>query len=990
MPDFSQVGVAGLPPAAAWPLALGLAALSWWALYRAFHSMTMAEESSLLVGTAEASESSAGIATLSLPLDPSDDATEDAPLLHPQLAADLDAALPEHEHTDDWERCEALEKELAEIASVDSLEIGVTRCTGILRERWGISGAAIWAYREPPAASPGESEGAPVRVTHQSGLLRIEPGEKLDPARAFAPWMDALRGGELVCIPEVSAEPDRAESFADAAGSIAIFPLGEGALRGGMAVAWPEALAIGPRRARLVKRAGRTIDAVLERVRRSESLTALGAQVRVLLDVGGILAREKDLAGALQALVQALRDRLGYPVCSILLVDEEKTDLHVACMTGYGDDVSQLRLPLDGASITATAARERRIVDVSDVSTWQGYVSGAPDVRSEIACPLVFEGRLLGVLDVESPRLAAFDARDRRTLEAVAWQAALALGHYRLLSQLGDRARRLELVDGMARAISSTLDAKSLFQIVVDQVRAAAGAERATLVQIIGEGEEARVAAVSSVRPVAGLEAGDAVSLEGFPREQLAGPKALYVPDLEAQEDSVHSRLRGSGFRSLVRVPIYIDGKLAGLFTASCERAGAFSPAQIEILEAVAPHVSAALRNARLFEQVERSYQELSNAQGHLVQAEQLRVLGEMASGVAHNFNNVLGAILGRAQLVRARTGDPSIARELGVIEQAAMDGAATVRRLQEFTRLRTDHAFVPVDVSQVGRDALALTRTWWKDRAEERGVSYGILTDLAEGVWVEGQDHELREVAVNILLNAIEAMPNGGTLYVASRVIDGRAVLEITDSGVGMSDEVQMRIFHPFYSTKGPGGTGLGLSIAYGIMQRHQVKIDVTSRRGAGTTVRISLPASSRGPDASHPTPSIEPAKHDATILLVEDEPAVLSLLTDLLEGATYKVVIARTGREAVEKLIETSFDAVITDLGMPEMSGWELARHCRDLYPDLPVMLCTGWGVELAEGLVTETGVRAVIANPFSVVEVLSTVNRVLEDSPPARRAA
>lgn len=990
MPDFSLAGVAGLPPSAAWPLALGLTALSWWAFYRAFHSMTMAEETSLQEEAAAASRSSAGTRTLSLPFDSSEDSGEDGTIRHPELAPDLDAALPESERLDDEEGFEALEKELAEIATVDSLDIAVTRCAGILRERWGVSGAAIWAYREPPAPSAGDCEGLPVRVAHQSGLLRLDAEEKLDPAKAFGPWMDALAAGELVCIPDVSAEPDLAESLGEAAASIALFPLGEGALRGAMAVAWPEALTIGPRRARYVKRAGRSIDAVLERVRRTESLAALNAQVRVLLDVGSILAREKDLAGALQALVQALRDRLGYPVCSILLVDEEKKDLHVACMTGYGDDVTQLRLPLDGPSITGTAAREQRIVDVPDVASWQGYVAGAPDIRSEIACPLVFEGRMLGVLDVESPRLSAFDARDRRTLEAVAWQAALAIGHYRLLSQLGDRARRLELVDGMARAISSTLDARSLFQIVVDQVRAAAGAERATLIQILPEGEEARVAAVSSVRPVAGLEAGDAVSLEGFPREQLAGPKALYVPDLEAEEDSVRSRLRGSGFRSLVRVPIYIDGKLAGLFTASCERAAAFSPSQIEILEAVAPHVSAALRNARLFEQVERSYQELSNAQGHLVQAEQLRVLGEMASGVAHNFNNVLGAILGRAQLVRARTGDPSIARELGVIEQAAMDGAATVRRLQEFTRLRTDHEFVPVDVSQVGRDALALTRTWWKDRAEERGVSYGILTDLAEGVWVEGQDHELREVAVNIILNAIEAMPNGGSLYLASRVAEGRAVLEVTDSGVGMSDEVQKRIFHPFYSTKGPGGTGLGLSIAYGIMQRHQGKIDVTSRRGAGTTVRISLPASSRGPDAAKPMPNIEPAKHDATILLVEDEPAVLSLLTDLLEGATYKVIIARTGREAVEKLIESSFDAVITDLGMPEMSGWELARHCRDLYPDLPVVLCTGWGVELDEGLVTETGVRAVIAKPFSVVEVLSTINRVLEESPPARRAA
>jgi signal transduction histidine kinase/ActR/RegA family two-component response regulator len=973
-----------------WLAALGLTALVWWVLYRVFHAMTVADEAFSAEADASAdstagtspSAASSAVPSAAPVLD-----LDGEPITHPHLALDPDPA-----SDSEWDRFETLEEELAEISSADSLEIGVTRCTGLLREKWGAAGAAIWTARDAERA-----------VAHETGLLGSGNGKASgesahgtpdSPAtsmsQVFEPWMSALKAGELVCIADVSAEPDLAGKIADGIGSLAISPLGEDGLRGGMAVGWPRTLAIGPRKARWVKSAARSVDAAIERIRRGESLAAVNAQVRVLLDVGGILAREKDLAGALQALGQTLRHRLGYPVCAILLVDEEKKDLHVASMTGYGDDVYALRLPLDGPSIAATAARERRTVDVPDVSTWNGYVPGASDVRCEIACPLVFEGQLVGVLDVESPRPSAFDERDRRTLEAVAWQAALALGHFRLLAQLGERARRLELVDAMARAISSTLDARSLFQIVVDQVRAAAGAERATLVQIGAEGEEARVAAVSSVRPVAGLEAGDAISLEAFPPEQLAGPRALYVPDLESEDDAVHSRLRGSGFRSLVRVPIYIDGKLAGLFTASCEQAGAFSPAQIEILEAVAPHVSAALRNARLFEQVERSFQELSNAQGHLVQAEQLRVLGEMASGVAHNFNNVLGAILGRAQMVRARTGDPLIARELGVIEQAAMDGAATVRRLQEFTRLRTDHEFVPVDLSQVARDALALTRTWWKDRAEERGVSYGILTDFAEGVWVEGQDHELREVAVNILLNAVEAMANGGSLYLASRVTDGQAILEVTDSGVGMSDEVQKRIFHPFYSTKGPGGTGLGLSIAYGIMQRHQGKIDVTSRRGAGSTVRISLPASSSGPDLAKLTPTIEPAKFDASILLVEDEPAVLSLLTDLLEGATYKVVIARTGREAVEKLIEGWFHLVITDLGMPEMSGWELARHCRDLYPELPVILCTGWGVELDEGLVEDTGVRAVIAKPFSVVEVLSTVSRILEESPPVRRAA
>src|SRR5262249_7809285 len=139
LPDFSLAGVPGLTPAAAWPLALGLAALSWWALYRAFHSMTMAEEPSLQEEAAAAAESSAGIATLPL-RSPEDDSGETAPELHPQLAADLDGALAEQDHLDDEESFEALEKELAGIASIDSLENALTRLTAILRERWGVSG----------------------------------------------------------------------------------------------------------------------------------------------------------------------------------------------------------------------------------------------------------------------------------------------------------------------------------------------------------------------------------------------------------------------------------------------------------------------------------------------------------------------------------------------------------------------------------------------------------------------------------------------------------------------------------------------------------------------------------------------------------------------------------------------------------------------------------------------------------------------------------
>jgi signal transduction histidine kinase/CheY-like chemotaxis protein len=495
------------------------------------------------------------------------------------------------------------------------------------------------------------------------------------------------------------------------------------------------------------------------------------------------------------------------------------------------------------------------------------------------------------------------------------------------------------------------------------------------------------VVAVSSARPVEGSKVGESLSLSELSEDERVARGVVYIPDVDA-ENAPQSCLRGSGFRSVVRVPIHIDGKPVGVFTTSSLRANAFTRAHVATLEAVAPHVSAALRNARLYEQVERSYQRLNEAHVQLVQSEQLRVLGEMASGVAHNFNNVLGAILGRAQLVRARLDDPRLAQEIAVIEQAATDGAATVRRLQEFTRLRTDHEFTGVDLSQVARDALALTQPWWKDRAEGAGVTYGITTELADAAYVDGQAHELREVVMNVLINAVEAMPSGGTLTVRTQAAAARVTLEVADTGVGMSEEVRSRIFHPFYSTKGPRGTGLGLSIAYGIVRRHGGDLEVESRPGRGTTVRLVLPASSARPapaPAAAPLLTLAPLR--AQILVVEDEPAIASLLEDLLTDSGYGVVVARSGREAVERLIEASIQAVLTDLGMPEMSGWELARHCRDLYPDLPVVLVTGWGVELDEELVAETAVRGVISKPFAVGDVLDMMARVLEGAAPAR---
>ena len=247
--------------------------------------------------------------------------------------------------------------------------------------------------------------------------------------------------------------------------------------------------------------------------------------------------------------------------------------------------------------------------------------------------------------------------------------------------------------------------------------------------------------------------------------------------------------------------------------------------------------------------------------EGRLIRSEKLRALGEMAAGVAHDFNNVLGAILGRAQLIKlglGREGDgidamphETLQRELGVIEQAALDGAHTIKKIQEFTRARGDEClFVPLNMNEIVEGTIELMKTKIKDEADERGISIKVETINNEISSVVGNPTELREVLVNLMMNSIDAMPEGGTITFKTGMEDGHISIEVVDDGIGMPESIRKRIFDPFFTTKGVQRSGLGLSISYGIIHRHHGEIQVESREGMGTTFRIELPISKKEKD--------------------------------------------------------------------------------------------------------------------------------------------
>ena len=243
-------------------------------------------------------------------------------------------------------------------------------------------------------------------------------------------------------------------------------------------------------------------------------------------------------------------------------------------------------------------------------------------------------------------------------------------------------------------------------------------------------------------------------------------------------------------------------------------------------------------------DRLHHTYSDLHMARSRLVKTERLNALGEMATGIAHDFNNILSAILGRTQLLRQRTKDMNLLRNLEVIERAANDGAATIRRIQEFSGSNiSDSAYHLVDMAQVIQDSIQMTRTRWKDKAELEGIQYSVRTNFQGSLTVLGSATELREVVTNLILNSLDAMVEGGALTFQGQRIDENVVIMVADSGIGMDEEVLKRIFDPFFSTKRKGGSGLGLSVTYGIIMRHNGRIECSSEKGHGSVFRIQLP---------------------------------------------------------------------------------------------------------------------------------------------------
>jgi signal transduction histidine kinase/CheY-like chemotaxis protein len=464
------------------------------------------------------------------------------------------------------------------------------------------------------------------------------------------------------------------------------------------------------------------------------------------------------------------------------------------------------------------------------------------------------------------------------------------------------------------------------------------------------------------------------VAVDGNGLSRCVRGELVCDPDVSQLQFPFPQRLSRAGLRAMVAAPLLVESKVFGVLVAARREPGSFSSGDCEFLKQLSEHVALAAHQAQLYGALQTAYEELRQTQQAAMQQERLRALGQMSSGIAHDINNAMSpAALYADSLLEKETAISAAGREkLETILRAIHDVAATVARMREFYRPRESQMeLAAVQLNLLVEQVLHLTRVRWSDMPQQRGITIEDRLDLQPDLPpVMGVESEIREALTNLVFNAVDAMPEGGTLTLRTRRSDGdRVIAEVIDTGVGMDDDARRRCLEPFYTTKGEQGTGLGLAMVYGVLQRHGASIEIISAPGKGTTMRLSFPVATVSTGTTQPQAPAVPTA--LKVLVVDDDPVLLRSLREALEGDGHRVTIANGGQEGIDLFRMSAergapFAAVLTDLGMPYVDGRQVAAAVKAASAGTPVIMLTGWGQRLVADGDIPPNVDLVLSKP------------------------
>jgi PAS domain S-box-containing protein len=560
-------------------------------------------------------------------------------------------------------------------------------------------------------------------------------------------------------------------------------------------------------------------------------------------------------------------------------------------------------------------------------------------------------------------------------------------------NRLNQQMARLDLLRQATHAIGERLDLTSIMQVViaclednlpVDFVCCCRHDANAQVLTVTNIGQRS-----AALAKIVALDLDASIPTDADCMTRCVSGQLVHESDVAELPFAFPKRLASAGLRSFVLVPIVVDGAVVFVLIVAQLQPGSFSSMDCEFFKHLGEQLALAVHQAQLYADLQGAYDEQNRNQQAMMQLERLRVLGQMASGIAHDINNAISpAMLYTEWILLQSTGlDPEARQQLATVKRAIEDVAHTVARLGEFYRRDDDSAnMVAIDLNVKIQHVIELTQARWSDLPQQRGAVITVRKELQPDLpSIKAVASEVREALINFVFNAVDAMPEGGTLTVRTRTTEDRVVVEVSDTGIGMSREVRQRCLEPFFTTKGERGTGIGLAMVHGIAQRHGADILIESEVGRGTTMGLAFPYG-KAPATWTPVTSV-PVPMRLKILVVDDDPRLINTLVDILKRDHHEVMQAEGGQAGIDTFLaartsEKPFDVVITDLGMPHVDGRMVASAIKKAAAKTPVIMLTGWGQRLVTGG-TAPQVDRILDKPPTVLALRQALSQLFPTS-------
>jgi signal transduction histidine kinase/ActR/RegA family two-component response regulator len=811
------------------------------------------------------------------------------------------------------------------------------------------------------------------------GMKRMKLGEGVTGRVAYS--------GESVFVENYPNHPEAIPlAVEEGLKSLAVIPLkSRERVYGTLNIARKELSEITPFEKNLFNSIGQIISGALERTSLYTENVKRLEELKTLYSISQEIASKLELKVILQKIMESAIELLGAESGTVALWDNRKQNYAIAIAHGLPESLIGMEFTPPWSGVIGEVISKKSPVLYKDYEHHPNRLKQLDfcHFKEVLGVPLIVREMIIGTMTVGSSNSEVhFQQSEIDLLYNFAHQAAIAMGNAKLYEDSLAKIKQLTTLYEIGKTLSSTLDLDELLKKALELLKDRWGYVLCGIFFLDKEKDELYI------KHVIGRDFEEVkhmrfkMGVEGIVGWVAKTGELLYVPDVSKDPRYIPGSPAG---KSEVALPLKIRERVVGVLDVESREPSGFDEEDLKTLSSFASQVSISIENAQLFSDLKQTLRELKQAQDQIVQAEKLRAMGEMASGVAHDFNNVLAVVLGNIQLLLYqldRLSPEEIREGLKVIERSSKDGAETIRRIQEFTGVRRDKEFISVSLNEIITEVVNTTQPRWKDQPQKRGIQVELTTQLGDIPWIMGNPSELREVLTNIIFNAVDAMPHGGRLTIATQPqAEDWVEVRVADTGMGMTEEVKKRVFDPFFTTKGVTNSGLGMSVSYGIIKRHGGEILIESEPKKGTIFILHLPTGYGEEEVVGKEVTPVKEARQARILVIDDDDSVRDILSRMLKTKGHQVVVASNGEEGIERFRSEPFDLVFTDLGMPKLSGWDVGKTIKGINPKVPIAMITGWGVELDREKLSDSGIDLIVSKPFNFDQVIHLVSEAME---------